>query len=220
MNATKTKFYFKSRKEKDAEGNVVMVPEVDKDNKPTGKQVEKVIPAADPVELEIPLMGADDLVAILQSGDEKQLKLILEGVNNVILEQARSLVNDDVEAARTKGIDYTQISWEFIANMPPATRKGAAIPDEVWEAFMKDYVEVMTHHGKTKEKAETGAKLLSKRFQPVKTNKKVVDALKGNLSLWFANTENKEQFQEVYETLATKADQLLEADEEAILASV
>ena len=210
MTPTKTKFGFKKRKEKDANGIV------------TGE-----IPAPAPVELEIPLLSSiDDVVALinLEGGtEESRVKvhaLITEALNNVILEQVREAVNADPEAAREKGVDPKSYSFVEIANLPPAERRGSAIPDEVWEAFIADYTDVMQHHGKTKEKAEMGAKLLSKKFQPVKGNKKVVQALKDNLSTWFANSSKQEDFQAVYESLAQKADSLLAADEEALLAAV
>jgi hypothetical protein len=217
---TKTKFFFKKRKEKDATGAVVMVNEVDKDGKPTGKMVEKVIPAAEPVDIEIPLLTLSGVAEILNGGDEKQSKLIVEAVNNVILEQARDAVNNNPEEVRKNGIDATTLTWAHIANLPPAQRKGPGISEETWEAFKADYISVMQHHGKTKEKAETGAKLLAARFQPVKLNKTVVRALKDNLSTWFANTASAEEFQDVYESLASKADTLLEQDEDALAAAV
>jgi hypothetical protein len=229
MVPTKSKFYFKSKKEKDDNGNVVMVKEVKEvknkegvvvEVRETGKMIEKIIPAPEPIEVEIPLLTLEDVVAILNGGDEKEIKLILEACNNIILEQARDQVNDPDANVRENGLNTEALSWKTIAYLPPATRKGSAIPDETWEAFEKDYVSVMVHHGKTEEKAKMGAKLLVKRYQPVKTNKKVIKALKENLSTWFANSEKAEDFADVYETLAQKADTLLEADEDAILAAV
>lgn len=219
----KIKFHFKSKKDKDANGNVIMIDELNDKNEKTGKRVPKIIPAPEPVELEIPLLSLEDIVSLIQAeGPEfdKARVLIVEACNAVILDQARAAVNDDPEAVREKGIDPDVIDFVKIAALPPATRRGTAIADEVWEAFVLDYVEVMQHHGKTKEKAEMGAKLLSKRFQQVKGNKKVIQALKENLSTWFANSKKAEDFQAIYETLAGKADQLLAADEEAILAAV
>jgi hypothetical protein len=209
MTPTKTKFFFKKRKEKNEAGLVV-----------------KEIPAPEPLEIELPLLSMDDVVALINGegqDDDTKAKvrgLILEALNNVIIEQARDAVNDDTEGVREKGIPADSVDFTKIALMPPAQRRGSAIPDEVWEAFIADYTEVMQHHGKTKEKAEMGAKLLSKKFQAVKGNKKVIAALKDNLSTWFANSEKAEEFQQVYETLATKADTLLAADEEALLAAV
>ena len=231
MNPTKTKFSFKSKKEKDAEGNVVMIDETVKDEKTgavtvTGKKVEKVIPAPPPVEYEIPLVDTvDDIMEMLKVDgegkfvDEKQAKLLFEAANNIILEQARGQINDP-EFDREKGLDYSQLTWAHIANLPPAQRRGPAIPEETWAAFEKDYVEVMQHHGKSEEKARAGAKLLLQKFQPVKLNKKVVGALKTNLQTWFTNSEKAEDFQEIYENLIGKADVLLEKDEDALVAAI
>lgn len=205
MLPTKIKYFFKKRKEKDAiTGNVT-----------------KEIPAAEPIELEIPLLGIEDLAALLNGGDEKVLALILESVNNVIVEQVRDVVNDDPEAVRAKGIESADI-YDFvkIAHMPPAQRRGSGLPDEVWEAFTADYIAVMQHHGKDAKKAETGAKLLARKFAPVKSNKKVVGMLKENLQTWFTNSEKSGELQVVYELLMGKADQLLEVDEEALAAAI
>src|SRR5258706_1388240 len=187
MQNSKVKFGFKSRKDKDEKtGEVIKVAEtvIDKDTKEekaTGKMIDKVIPAAKPVEIEIPLLTLEDIVDVLNGKgtadgkpDDKEVKLILEACNNMILEQARAKVNEDPEAAREKGINTEEISWHAIAYLPPATRKGTAISDETWEAFEVDYVSVMVHHGKTEDKAKMGAKLLAKKFQPVKLNKNVI----------------------------------------------
>lgn len=231
MNPFKTKFSFKSRKEKDKDGNVVLIDETVKDEKTgvvtvTGKKVEKVIPAAPALEVEIPLPDSEeDIAAIFAKDaegkyvDEKQVKLVFEAMGNVILEQARGQINDS-EFDREKGLDYSQLTWAHIANLPPAQRRGPAIPDAVWEAFEVDYIEVMQHHGKTEEKARAGAKLLLAKFQPVKLNKKVVGALKENLQVWFTNSSRNEEFQEIYENLAGKADVLLEKDEDALVAAI
>jgi hypothetical protein len=202
----KTKFYFKNRKEMQKQ--------------PDGTEKEVTIKKPDPVELVIPELNLEDVAKIITQGDDKEKALLLEAVNAIVLAQARSLVDEDVEKARTEGIKNEELTWNFIANIPPATRRGGGIPDEVWDAFVVDYTEVMQHHGKTKEKAETGAKLLAKRFNPVKDNKKIVKALLENLMTWFTNTEKADDFKDVYETLTSKADTLLAKDEEAILAAI
>src|SRR6185369_2524899 len=82
---TPTKFFFKAKTERDANGEVIKVEEVDKDGKKTGKMVPKVIPAPEPISINLPLLTAIGLRAILDSGDEKQITLLVEGANNVIL---------------------------------------------------------------------------------------------------------------------------------------
>lgn len=218
---TRTRFFFKKTKKKDVNGNVVQ-QEV-KDEK-TGKisMQDVEIPAPPAVELDLKLLDLAGIVNIINSQDEKQHKLLIEAANNIILEQAKEQVNQDLDSARTNGLDDEELTWAAIAALPPSQRKGAAIADEVWEAFQKDYVAVMVQHGKDEKAAQTGAKLLSKKYAAVKTNKKLVEKLKGNLSVWFTNTTeaNQETFKEVYEMLASKAETLLEADEDALLKSI
>lgn len=206
VDPNSVKFYFKKR------------TEVSKDA--TGKETKTEIPAPKPVSLVLPFLSVTDLVAILTKNDEKEVALVMESVNSQIIAQARDLVDEDPEKARTEGIDQSKLTWNFIANIPPAARRGGGIPDETWEAFIADYVDVMQHHGKSKEKAEAGAKLLAKRFYPVKDNKKVVKALLENLLVWFGNTTKGEELQQVYETLTSKANTLLEKDEDAVLAAI
>lgn len=210
MTPTKMKFSFKKRKNKDANG--IVIGEIE---------------APKPVELEIPLLsGIDDVAALinLEGADDatktKVHALIVEALNDVILGQVRDAVGNDVEAARDGKLPADTYDFVKIAILPPAERRGSGIADEIWDGFMADYVEVMQHHGKTKEKAEMGAKLLRQRFSAVKGNKNLIGALKQNLSTWYANTEKGEDFQTVYELLATKADSYLATDEEALLAAV
>lgn len=194
----KTRFFFKKKKDE--------------------KGVE--IPAPEAVEAVVPKITMEDVAAILTKNDPKEIALMLEAMNDFVLAQARSQVDDDPEKVRKEGLDNEQLTWNFIANVPPATRRGGGIADEVWDGFQKDYVETMVHHGKTAEKAATGAKILAKRFAAVKDNKKVITALRDNVVLWYANTEKTEEFAGVYEALTSRADTLLAKDEEAILAAI
>lgn len=200
------KFYFKSRKEK-----VV---------KEDGSVEEKKIEAPKPISLDLKLITPEDVVAIFNKNDEREMVLIMEGLRDVQLARVKDLLDEDREKIRAEGLVPDLYSWAAIAALPPATRKGAAIPDETWDAFEADYVDVMVHHGKEKKQAETGAKLLSRKFAPVKGNKKVIKKLQENLQVWIANTAKAEEFQQVYETLASKAESLLNIDEDALTAAI
>ena len=105
--------------------------------------------------------------------------------------------------------------------MPKAERTGGGISKEVWEAFGKDYVSVMPGvTGKSADQVGNACKLLLAKFQPVKTNKKVISFLKEQLALYFSSTQNAEEFQECYEFLDSKAESLLKADEASLLANL
>lgn len=171
------------------------------------------------VSLDIPVPTEDDLIRIIQNGG-KSLELLLDSAFATVYENARAVVGDTPDISKDN-MDVSVFLWDYIANLPPSQRKGAGVPKEMWDAFGNDYVETMVRAGgKTMEKAKTAADLLCKKFLPVKTNKQIVQLLRDQLNIWFGNTENKEEFQSVYEFLDEKADTLLKTDEQALLNSL
>jgi hypothetical protein len=212
------KFGFKTKKLKDA----------------TGKEVGEVKPHA-PIKLTLPVpthLGILSIIANRSKEGEKetgkkQYDLLIEAVQNIISSQARQLINTLKEAQEQKGqevkissemVDPTKLTWEFIATMPPAERRGGGIAKEVWEDFIADYKAIMPAAlGKKQEPIDAAADLFAKKFQSVKTNKPVIRALVDFLSVWVNKSPNAEEFMECYEFLVNKADTLLKADEAALL---
>lgn len=169
------------------------------------------------VELKIPVPSLEGIIAILEAGKEKEIQLLLDAVQSVVLEQARAQVNEKEDISQ-ETLDIAALSWEAIANLPPAARRGAGIPKELWEEFSKDYVTVMPAvTGKTVEQVSRAAKLFVAKLQPCKTDKKVLSFLKSQIDLWFANTPNGEDFSDCYEFLSKKVDTFLAADSSALL---
>ena len=86
------------------------------------------------VELEkLPVPSVEGVIAILQSGG-KQLDLLMEAVQNIVLDRARELVNEK-EDINAENFPYDQLSWEKIATLPKAERRGGGISKETWEEF-------------------------------------------------------------------------------------
>lgn len=168
------------------------------------------------IELTIPVLTKHGILAALKAGG-KQADLLVETVANVIYQQQRSIIADDPDYTADK-FDPAKVTWEFIANIPRSERTGSGIAKEVWEAFAKDYTAVViTHAGKTAEQAANAAKILVAKFQQVKTNKAVISKLVDNINIWFTNTQNAEDFADVYKFLTDKAETLLKADDNALL---
>lgn len=234
MEMQEVKFGFKETTKRIPDVTGKLVPA--KDEK--GNEIK--IPAPKSVSLSIPQFSTkEDLLAIANSEDEKQVKLAVEALNAVILAQVKEQIEDarkeeadlwtgqeeDDKGNITKSadgsfLDMAKLEWSYIAALPPGTRGAQAIPEEEWNDFAADYKTVIVHHGKTSDQAEAGAKLLLKKFAPVKMNKKVVGALKENLLVWYANSSEASRFQKIYENLLGKANTLMQADEEAIVAAV
>lgn len=171
------------------------------------------------VELRLPVLSVEGIVDILQNGDSrpKELELLLEILGDAVYEQARSIVNDD-EAISQENFPLDKVTWEAIANMPKAERRGGGISKETWEEFAKDYIEVMPGAtGKKPEQVGLAAKLLLAKFNPVKTQKPVITMLQGQLGIYVTTSQNAEQFSDCVEFLTKKAETLLNADPAALL---
>ena len=166
------------------------------------------------IEQKIPVPSVEGIIAILEAGG-KQLEMLQEAVADVIYQRAREILADDDKLVE---VPIDLLSWEVIANLPKAERKGRGIPKEIWDDFSKDYIAVMPAiTGKTAEQVGNAAKIFLNKFQQVKTNKPVVSLLKGQLAMYLNSSPNAESFSECVEFLLNKADTLLSADEAALL---
>lgn len=164
----------------------------------------------------LPVPSVEGLIAILNAGG-KGLDLLLAAASDVVIAQARSIINDN-ESLTAANFPYDQVTWDFIANMPEAEKRGRGIAKEVWEAFSNDYIAVMPGlTGKTAEQVGNAAKLFLNKFQAVKTNKPVLAKLKEQLAIYISNSSNAEEFADCVKFLNEKADGLLAADETALL---
>ena len=206
---SKISFHFKTEKIRDADGN-----EIGEGKKhPT-------------VDLNVPVPTAIGLAAILNLGDEKQTSLVLEAVKDIIYQRARDLMNElrarnednkDFEI-KPEMINSYDLSWEVIANLPPAARRGGGIAKETWDEFVKDYRAVMPGVlGKKQEQVDKAAALFQSKFQKCRTNKPVIQALLDFLAVWVTASPNKEVYLSCYEFLKEKGETLLKADEKALL---
>ena len=168
------------------------------------------------VELALPLLSVEGIVAALQAGG-KQLDLVIEAVRQIQIDRARELVNEK-EDITADNFPFAELEWEKIANLPKAERRGGGIPKEVWEDFIKDYISVMPGAtGKTVDQVTNASKLLATKFQTVKTNKPVLKLLKEQIAIYVTNSSQAESFSDCVNFLVEKADALLNMDEAALL---
>ena len=182
----------------------------------TGIETESKRPT---VVLELPLLSVEGIVKVFEAGG-KQLDLLVEAVREVQISRARELVNEK-EDITAENFPYAELSWETIANLPKAERRGGGIPKEVWEEFSKDYIAVMPSvTGKAVEQVANAAKILLNKFQLVKTNKAVLKLLKEQLAIYANNSPKAEEFEACVSFLAEKADTFLALDDAALLANL
>lgn len=171
------------------------------------------------IELDIPVPSVEGLVAILENGG-KGLDLLLEVVGNFVIQQAKGQV-DDNEAITQETLDTSKLTWEFIANLPKAERRGSGIPKETWEDFSADYIEVMPAlTGKTVEQVTNAAKAFVNKFSALKTNKPAINILKAQLGIYMSGSPNAGNFTDVLELLTERADKFLNMTEADYVANL
>lgn len=174
------------------------------------------------VELNLPVVTIEGIVGILESGDAKQQGLLLSCIEDVITSQARNILNDaGNEAMTAETFPLDQCTFEAIANLPDAEKRGRGIAKEVWEEFAADYLSTMPAlTGKKQEAIELAVKLFITKYSTIKTNKPVLKKLQGELAIYTNGSPNAEQFSECIKFLNEKAQTLIDTDETALLANL
>lgn len=171
------------------------------------------------LELAIPFPSIEGIIAIIEAGG-KQLELLQDAVEAVITQVARDIISEDTSINATN-FPVENLSWEAIANMPKAQRRGGGIPKEVWDAFAQDYVEIMPAvTGKTVDQVTNAAKILQNKLAQVKTNEPVLQLLVEQLAVYADHSPNIEEYKECVEFLLNKADTFLNISEEELLANL
>lgn len=188
-------------------------PKLDEKNKPVTKTTKR--PS---VHLPIPRPSVEGIVEILTAeGNEKELELLLEAVNAVVLDRARDLINDDLEIT-AENFDYSKLSWTTIANLPKAERRGGGISAELWAEWAADYIAVMLQAtDKPLDRVELASKVFLSKFAASKTNKPVLKVLQGQLAIYTSATTRGEEFASCIEFLDKKMETLLATDETNLL---
>lgn len=168
------------------------------------------------VELIIGVPSVEGIIAIIEAGG-KGLELLQEVVADYVIGAARDIV-EEKEDVTQDNFPLDSLTWETIANLPKAERRGGGISKETWEDFSKDYVEVMPAvTGKSAEQVTRASKIYLNKFAMVKSNKQVLKLLKDQLTLYITNTPRAEEFAECVKFLTEKATTLMSQDDSKLL---
>lgn len=162
------------------------------------------------LEFKAPVPSFQGIQSILENGG-KGLELLNDAIYDVVRDAVAGFVNDDLAFDPTK-FDFSQVTWEAIANRPRAER--ATISQEQWEGFAADYISVMPGVAKkTVEQCTNATLVYLKKFTIVKSDKDTLGKLKDQLTLYISNSPNAEQFADVLEVLMSRLDTYLKADD-------
>ena len=171
------------------------------------------------VTLAIAYPSIEGIVEILQTGG-KGLELLQDAVEGVINVVARDIISDN-SSINAATFPTDKITWEAIANMPKAQRRGGGIPKETWEEFAQDYCEVMPEAtGKKLEQITNMSKILLNKLSNVKTNEAVLQLVIESLAIYADNSPNVEEYKECVEFLLNKADTFLNITDEELLSNL
>jgi hypothetical protein len=177
------------------------------------------------VELDLPVPSFEGMISILEGYGtdpekfKKQFELLQEAMYDVVRGVVADIVNENADVSQ-ENFPVAKVTWEAIANMPKEDRRSASIATELWEAFAKDYLEIMPSvTGKKLENIEAAVTVYLKKFTIIKTDKTSLKILQNQLALYVEHTKRGEEFQEIIELLTRRLDTYLKADDIAELTS-
>lgn len=179
------------------------------------------------VTIPIRVMSLADILEVLQNPDSSesvsnQKDLIAEAVNSIIIAAVKNQIDEQSahEQVNIESIDFARTMWDALANTSKAERTGNGVPKEVWEAFAKDFAEIMpAATGRSSKGIENVSKVLLNKLQTAKGNKPVLELVRSLLDIWITKTERADEFAAAYEFLMQKSDAMLAADDTTLVAN-
>ena len=164
--------------------------------------------------------SVEGIVKILQEGGPG-LVLLQSAVESTINDYAKSMLSDDTSLT-SENFPTSKINWDIIANQPDTDRRGRGIPKELWDDFIKSYIEVMPAViGKSVDVVKKQASHLANKFQVLKTHEKKNELLPKfveMLALYVNTTTDAEQYAPCVEFLLKKAEEFQQVDKSEDLA--
>jgi hypothetical protein len=174
----------------------------------------------DSVTARLAVPSVEGIIKILEEGG-KPLELLLSLVESGVTDYAKQRLADD-PSLTSENFPVGEVTFEAIANLPETERKGRGIAKEVWEDFIKSYIETMPAViGKPVEVVKKQASILAQKFQPLKNHEKKNELLPKfveMLALYANGAPDAEQFTAPVEFLVRKAQEFMAADTSANLA--
>lgn len=200
------KFNFKSRKITDESG---------KEIGRTKKQ--------DAITVVLPVPTSEEIIGFLQAPESAVSKLIRGAVNQIVIDSTRDqfddlleTIGDEDKALNINDLDFSKLSLEYIASLPPSQRGGVALTEEDFNIFFADYLTVMVlATGKEEKKIKNQIELFKKPTK-VRANKDVLNVLVQQLDLYMSQSEALEETGVVADRLRNKFDKWAKEPEKKI----
>ena len=186
-----------------------------------GKEIEK-LPKQPSLEVNVPVPTAAYLIDILNQPDTltdtdaagaivskpNLLKqLVVESTFEPIFWQVKQQLDQAIEGFgtdKTKQIsvshlDYDKLTLEYISSIPPARRGAAAISEEDWNDWFKDYLNVMLQAtGKPLDKLTTHVDIF-KKLPKYRARKDLLEVLQQQLAIYAQSATNLDEYVTPYQ---------------------
>lgn len=170
------------------------------------------------IEVALPVLSAQGVMEILNGGSSKEAEVILDAVNFVFYQAARQQFDDVIEnmtnpddEVKASDLNFDKLQLSYLANLPPATRGGAAISEDEWNFFFSDYLSVMVAATGKEERRIANQIEHFKKPNRCKANQAVLEVLVDQLSIYITKSANIEDTAQAAERLMGKFQGWIEA---------
>ncbi len=183
-----------------------------------GKEVKRP-----PIMVTVPVTTFDGLLEAFDNPKVRQF--VLDLVEESIKDQVRAQLSDEEKPVmRQSELDLAKLSLVAIAELPKSERTGGGIPKELWTDWEADYTSTMLEVRKDDPKAADrigrAVKLFTGRFNGCRGDKPVIKFLLEQLGIWATNSQNVEDFADIFNYLDTRGTDLMTKDSASILANL
>ena len=162
------------------------------------------------IEVALPVLSTAGVIEALQAGG-KESEVILDAVNFVFYQAARQQFDDVIEnmtnpddEVKASDLNFDKLQLSYLANLPPATRGGAAISEDEWNFFFSDYLSVMVAATGKEERRIANQIEHFKKPNRCKANQAVLEVLVDQLSIYITKSANIEDTAQAAERLMGK----------------
>jgi hypothetical protein len=162
------------------------------------------------IEVALPVLSTAGVIEALQAGG-KEAEVILDAVNFVFYQAARQQFDDVIEnmtnpddEVKASDLNFDKLQLSYLANLPPATRGGAAISEDEWNFFFQDYLSVMVAATGKEERRIANQIEHFKKPNRCKANQAVLEVLVDQLSIYITKSANIEDTAQAAERLMGK----------------
>lgn len=156
----------------------------------------------------------------------KVSEMLIDAVKDVIFQGGRRQINEFADKVgdkfgteaifTTTNFDLSQMSLEYLANLPKGQRGAWAPSDDELKSFCEDYTDVLTTQVQyDPKKVIAHCEVFMKGLAKIKSDKRAIKKMEEFLTLWASKKEedDMEEFAETYNWLMQKADKYFKMEE-------